>query len=468
MTVVGVIIAVISACSSVEPQDAIHGTNPPVEQPEQQERPDDKTISILAIGNSFSVDAMEYLYGMLQDVGYEDITLGNLYIGGCTLETHAGHFTSDNASYTYYLNTSGKWDKTTSCKPLTALDSQDWDYITMQQGSPKSGQPATFDPYLATLVSIVKQHKPEAQLAWHMTWAYQANSTHSGFANYGNDQMTMYNAILDAVKTKILTSNDFVKVIPNGTAVQNIRTSYIGDNLTRDGYHMSYDNGRYLTALTFAKALTGCDLDAVTYVPDGYTYSDKALSAMKEAADNAVAKPYEVTVSSYPPDADFDYTKATVEEIFSHEGYNAADYTRLDISFTKFAYYNSGNGTMKSTMYTADNKSVHNQSNYVRFVTTPIFQKSDIPNGSVIIIKPGAQYRPEGWTALDVQNGTGSGKSGVARPGNVTTTVSDVNDAWWGKWNYRAFNLSYTTTTNLTDSTADALIADFAIFVPKN
>ena len=24
-----------------------------------------------------------------------------------------------------------------------------------------------------------------------------------------------------------------------GTAIQNIRTSYIGDNLTRDGYHLS-------------------------------------------------------------------------------------------------------------------------------------------------------------------------------------------------------------------------------------
>lgn len=30
-------------------------------------KPDDKSISILAIGNSFSVDAMEYLYGILKE-----------------------------------------------------------------------------------------------------------------------------------------------------------------------------------------------------------------------------------------------------------------------------------------------------------------------------------------------------------------------------------------------------------------
>ena len=66
-----------------------------------------KSIKVLAIGNSFSVDAMEYLYGMLEDVGYEEIVLGNLYIGGCTLETHASNFTADKGAYTYYLNTTG-------------------------------------------------------------------------------------------------------------------------------------------------------------------------------------------------------------------------------------------------------------------------------------------------------------------------------------------------------------------------
>ena len=427
-----------------------------------------KSIKILAIGNSFSVDAMEYLYGILQDAGYDKITLGNLYIGGCTLETHSGHFQSNEAAYTYYLNTKGTWNNTSSYKPLTALDSQKWDIITMQQGSPKSGLPDTYDPYLGNIVSVVKSHCPSAQLVWHMTWAYQSDCTHSGFSNYSKNQMTMYNAIVNTVKTKILTNSNFSKVIPNGTAVQNLRTSYMGDNLTRDGYHMSYDKGRYLTALTFAKALTGCDLSQVTYTPSSQTYTERDILAMKDAANKAIATPYAVTTSAYPPDGDFDASQATCEEILVHEGYNLSSYTKMNLTYTKFAYYNSGNATMKSTLYTADNVATHNQSNYVRFVATPIYQKSDIPNGSILIIKPGSQYRPEAWVDLNLRNGTSSGDSGYSRPANVTTLLVVVNDAWWSAWKYRAFNLSYVVNTNLDNTTANNLISDFAVFIPKN
>ena len=51
--------------------------------------PKGKSFKVLAIGNSFSIDAMQYLYGLAKDTGYTDIVLGNLYIGGCTLQTHA-------------------------------------------------------------------------------------------------------------------------------------------------------------------------------------------------------------------------------------------------------------------------------------------------------------------------------------------------------------------------------------------
>ena len=37
-----------------------------------------KSIKILAIGNSFSVDAVEYLWDMLDAAGVEEIVIGNL------------------------------------------------------------------------------------------------------------------------------------------------------------------------------------------------------------------------------------------------------------------------------------------------------------------------------------------------------------------------------------------------------
>ena len=38
-----------------------------------------KSIKILAIGNSFSDDATEHLFGILKDAGVEEVIIGNLY-----------------------------------------------------------------------------------------------------------------------------------------------------------------------------------------------------------------------------------------------------------------------------------------------------------------------------------------------------------------------------------------------------
>lgn len=465
------LLAVFAICAAACEKPVTPTPNPPVDQPGDTTTPEDNStsIKILAIGNSFSVDAMEYLYGMLIDLGYEEIVLGNLYIGGCTLETHASNFQNNSASYTYYVNTTGTWTNTTSYKPLDALVAHEWDIITMQQGSPKSGLPASYDTYLSSLVTSVMTKCPEAELAWHMTWAYQSTSTHSGFASYNNDQMTMYNAILNSVQTKVLPTGWFSKVILNGTAVQNMRTSFVGDNLTRDGYHMSYDKGRYLTALGFAKALTGRDLDMVTYTPSGYTYSEKEILAMKEAVNNAYATPYSVTPSTYPPDASFDPSKATPAEILQYNGYDPANYTEMKIEFTDFAYYNSSNSTYKSTMYTLENSSWNNT--ICDFVTTPIYEKNDLPNGTLIVQRTGNMYRPEGWTALDAVN------SSSTRPGNVTSNIVVIDNNWWGNWEYRAFNIAYADRTNLADSDprnnpnqktlCEDLKSGFAIYLPK-
>lgn len=322
---------------------------------------------------------------------------------------------------------------------------------------------------MTTVIDIVKEYKPDADLVWHMTWAYQGNSTHTGFANYGNDQMTMYNAIVDALQSKILTNSNFINIIPSGTAVQNMRTSFVGDNLTRDGYHMSYDKGCYLTALCYAKALTGCDLSQVNYTPSAYTFSSSLLDAMKEAVNNAVAHPFEVTESTFGKDPDkMDYTTATMEEILAHSGYNVSDYSKLEIGFTKFAYYNSSNELMKSTLHTDYNPDIHGHPNTViKYAGTEILERYDIPVGSVIIIRADCKYRPEGWVDLDLPNGTGSGYSGISRPWNVTTNVVEVTEEWWGSFNYRAFNLSYATEVVLNETTADKLISSFAIFVPS-
>ena len=224
---------------------------------------------VLGIGNSFSVDGMEYLYDVAKAYGYEDedILLGNLYIGGCSLKTHWNNAEADLAKYQYnYYNTATKsWKYSKDLTLLNGLTDEDWDYISLQQVSQYSGQPDTFSPYLKNLIDYINANKTnaDAKIIWHSTWAYAKNSSHEGFVNYNNDQDTMYNAVLDA-SNHILSnySADIQKITPSGTAIQNMR-HVVGDYMTRDGYHLNLNYGRLTASLTWFKAITGANLDSL-------------------------------------------------------------------------------------------------------------------------------------------------------------------------------------------------------------
>lgn len=255
-------------------------------------------IKVLAIGNSFSIDSVAYLYQIAENADI-DVKIGNLYIGGCSLERHCNNALNNISDYEYYKNTTGSFVKTKGVSIYEALTEEEWDIIVLQQVSGKSGQADTYEPYITQLKDYINQNKTntKAVFAWNMTWAYQSDSKHSDFPTYNSNQLTMYNAIINAVKDEIVTDNDFEYVIPVGTAIQNVRTSYIGDTLTRDGYHLSYQTGRYIAGLTWFKALTGQSIDGIRYTPDGMSAYE--LETIKEAVNNACEKPFEITNSSY-------------------------------------------------------------------------------------------------------------------------------------------------------------------------
>lgn len=448
------------SCSPETPTPDTPNSPETPENPNVGEEVDDGSIKILAIGNSFSVDAMEYLYYILADMGYKEIKLGNLYIGGCSLERHATNLVYNKSEYTYYKNTIGTWSSTSSQSPFVALEEADWDYITLQQASPSSGLVDTYDPYLDIIIGYVQEYCPNSEIVWHMTWAYQSDSTHSGFASYSSDQMVMYNAIINAVKRKVLTKSEITGVIPSGSAVQNMRTSYVGDTLTRDGYHMSYDKGRLLTAMTYAKALTGRDLSLVNYTPEKYSYSPALIMAMKEAVNNAIAAPYEVTHSTFTENPDNIETNS-LDDVVTANGYDVNQFNRVEIVWHKYAYYQSDKSNDKYGPSDLKDAGYYSASTANRYIATQIFSKSDIPNGSLIVLKGEYQYRPEGWVTLDTQNYSEN------RPGNVNTKLVVVNDSWWGNWNYRGFNITSYPSASFTEEGITEAMSSFGIYTPK-
>ncbi len=418
--------------------------------------PEGKTLKVLAIGNSFSVDGMEYIYGIAKSAGYTNIVLGNLYIGGCSLSKHESNAKNNAPAYEFFTNTDGKWVSNKSTTIATGLAYTDWDCISIQQVSGYSGLAGSFEPSLTNLISYVKKACPNAKLVWHMTWAYQSNSGHSDFPKYGRDQLKMYNAITSATQKGILEAHkdDFAGVIPSGTAIQNLRTSFFGDTLTRDGYHLSYGIGRYTAALAWFKALTGADLDSVTYIPTeyGYTLGEKAILAAKEAVNYACSYPFEISESTYVNDTN----KAQKEADLTKLGLDPDKYISLELDIVPYGYYNSRTGdSMISRLggSTADNID--------QFAASRIISKKDLPIGSIIVLDEGYQYRPDAWTAY------GSRTPTFKRPAETTESVVHVTARWWNDFGICAFNVSKAGNPALSDEEMQKLSGVIRVYVPK-
>ncbi len=414
--------------------------------------PATKTLKVLAIGNSFSSDATEYLWDIAKDGGVEKIIIGNLYIGGCALDKHYSNIKANSGAYTYYKNTNGKWTNTSGVSVLRGLQDEEWDIVTVQQASGSSGVENTYSP-LPKILDFIAENEPNADVYWHLTWAYQQNSTHSSFPSYGSDQMKMYNAILKAYDSKVKVQTSIVGTIPSGTAVQNLRSSYIGDTVTRDGYHMSYDYGRYTVALTWFAYLTGGDVDKVDWLPTSYAAVLKDhLPAMREAVKGALAKPFEVTkVTAANPGPSITDTM-TDAEILKALGKNIEDYTLLNWPRKVQSYYDSTKG---SHLIDSTNSSA---SNIPNFISSVMLTKENLPVGSIIICDSGYKYRPEFWITENTKN-----TSSTRKP-NTTTHVDEVTEAWWDGIALRAFNLS----ASVTRAVTEADIPHLRIYLPKS
>lgn len=253
-----------------------------------------KTVRILAIGNSFSQDAVEqYLHELAEAEGISTI-IGNMFIGGCSLERHVKNARDNAPAYAYRkIGTDGKKREKGKMSLETVLADEDWDYVSLQQASPFSGMYETYEASLPELIEYVKARLPKkTKLMLHQTWAYASTSKHSGFKNYNCNQLTMYQAIADAVK-KAAKANKIKIVIPSGTAIQNARTSFIGDHLNRDGYHLDVKVGRYTAACTWFERIFKHNVVGNPYAPEGLDEARKTVA--QKAAHAAVKHPYKVT-----------------------------------------------------------------------------------------------------------------------------------------------------------------------------
>ncbi len=253
------------------------------------------TIKVLAIGNSFSQDALEFHLNGLAKAANVPVIIGNLSIGGASLALHWENASNEKAVYAYRkIDAEGKKLSRLNVAIAEALSDQNWDYISFQQVSQNAGMLETLEGPLPLLCDSVRKKLPgkKTKFIFHQTWAYAKNASHGGFKNYDRDQLKMYQAIVDVSKRiKDLAPIDIV--IPTGTAIQNGRTSVIGDNFCRDGFHLDVNIGRYTAAAAWFEMLSGKSVIGSTFKPQALSAYEAEIA--QQAAHAAAANPYKVT-----------------------------------------------------------------------------------------------------------------------------------------------------------------------------
>ena len=269
-----------------------------------------RRLKVLAIGNSFSQDAVEqYLWELAASQG-DTLTIGNAYIGGCSIDRHWQNAQTDAPAYKYRKVVGGQRTERDSSSLGFIVADEPWDVITMQQVSQLSGDTTSYGS-LPLLIGYVRQTFAERyilpaqrsrrsrrqqdrvaadtvampELMWHLTWAYPQHSKSGPFRTvYHGDQQTMYRRILEAADHE-LPLVGIRRRIPSGIAVQRARRA-LGDVLNRDDIHLSLGEGRYTAACTWCEMLTGGMVLGNAYRPAGMSVQTARL--LQSAAHKAV------------------------------------------------------------------------------------------------------------------------------------------------------------------------------------
>ena len=235
-------------------------------------------MNVLAIGNSFSMDAMRYLSQIARAQG-EQLTAINLFIGGCPLDKHFRHMHS-GAPYSLQCNGSDTGFLVTMDE---ALLSRPWDVITLQQASHFSGKKDSYIPYVYELVKHIRTLCPKAKLYLHETWAYEEGSKML-LTHYPD--MTSEDMYKNVVRCyhEIEKDAGFDGLIPSGELMHALLENGV-PRIHRDGFHLSLGLGRYAAGLLWFRMLTGKSVAENTYADFDEPVSAEEIALAKKLVD---------------------------------------------------------------------------------------------------------------------------------------------------------------------------------------
>lgn len=285
----------------------------------------DGVIKVLALGHSYTEDAVSYFYDTLQQLKAlgetRKLVYCNTFSPGCPMSKYMEFLDQNKADIKISCvmtddvpdserptlggqtlpALTGAWGDAAYANLLDCISvCDDWDVVILQDSVFGMCDANTLRSYKAKLVSALKNRGCKTadglKFGWYMTWAFAQGWTGENNdqfnLNYKCDTAAMYAAIVKSVGTGAVTSGLVDFVIPQGTSLQNLRsleshnTANAADctvtsrSFERDSTdHLDFICGRWTAALTYLGAL-GFDVSAA-YFPNERKYKEDGGSVFR-------------------------------------------------------------------------------------------------------------------------------------------------------------------------------------------
>ena len=250
------------------------------------------TLKILCVGNSYTSDEMSYLPYVFEKLCPDMIVkIGHLMSGSASVSewwvqrdsatiigtpiystgprhryNPEGGFLWTGTRYVEWTSETGRWsDVIENAVTLTdALISDSWNYVTFQQVSELVHDFTSISTPLNNLVSLVREKAPIAKVGWLFTHVW--NDLYASQKNAINSD-SCWSVAKEVVK-QLVDSNYVDFMIPNGTAIQNLRhtecnslgtyfnSEYPNPGLSADGSHLHEGLGCLCASMCAAATLT--------------------------------------------------------------------------------------------------------------------------------------------------------------------------------------------------------------------
>ena len=289
------------------------------EETDMSETTEPRPLKILAIGNSYTNNATEYISRIAESMGL-DIHAASLYKDGCMVQGHIeryeayeelGHdayYASSNTIKYIHLNVNGVAN-TSILSMQEAIASDDWDFIVMHQAPNSCDKLEKYwteeNPDLVTLYNYIqtelkKNNNTKCEIVFNQGWSFSHEmSIDNNYKWYPVDYENTRDFFLKIEETVAAAAaivqrevglDAPLDIIPSGEAMQLAKDEFgfgdtygPADSLYADFIsHLSDPIGRYMIANLWiekftAKAGFPVDCRTATYLPTGLSAENATI-----------------------------------------------------------------------------------------------------------------------------------------------------------------------------------------------